>query len=161
MIAGLHSIQGLRISRTETMLYLVDPAFGKASADAAIVARQIPSTRINLYPAKAAWLGGQDDRWFMPRSVDWIDRSVILRIDERLGSLKDLPLDLLSFECIGRAASGYVSEDFYANEIRRVRTFLGQLAESATEESTQIKIFMHGQLQNISLDQGVIQVGGE
>ena len=161
MIAGLHSIQGLRIGRTETMLYLVDPAFGKASADAAIVARQIPSSRINLHPAKKAWLGGQDDRWFLPRSVDWIDRSVILRIDERLGSLMDLSLDLLSFECIGRAASGYVSEEFYANEIRRVRTFLGQLAEGATEESAQINVFMRGQLQNVSLDQGVIQVGGE
>ncbi|MDL5030965.1 hypothetical protein QRD43_03520 [Pelomonas sp. APW6] len=161
MIAGLHSIQGLRIGRAETMLYLVDPAFGKASADAAIVARQVPSSRINLHPAKAAWLGGQDDRWFMPRSVDWIDRSVILRVDERLGSLKDLQLDLLSFECIGRAASGYVSEEFYANEIRRVRTFLGQLAEGATEESAQITVFTRGQLQNVSLDQGVIQVGGE
>lgn len=161
MIAGLHSIQGLRIGRTETMLYLVDPAFGKASADAAIVARQVPSNKINLYPARAAWLGGPDDRWFLPRSVDWLDRSVILRVDERLGSLKDLPLDLLSFECISRAASGYVSEEFYANEIRRVRTFLGQLAESATEESAQITVFMRGQLQNVSLDQGVIQVGGE
>lgn len=161
MIAGLHSIQGMRIGRTETMLYLVDPAFGKASADAAIIARQIPSSRINLYPAKAAWLGGKDDRWFMPRSVDWIDRSVILQVDERLGLLKDLPLDLLSFECIGRAASGYVSEEFYANEIRRVRTFLGQLAEGATEEVAQISVFMRGQLQNVSLDQGVIQVGGE
>lgn len=161
MIAGLHSIQGLRISRSETMLYLVDPAFGKASADAAIVARQIPSSRINLLPAKDAWLCGQDDRWFMPRSVDWIDRSVILRVDGRLGLPKDLLLDLLSFECIGRAASGYVSEEFYANEIRRVRTFLGQLAEDATEESAQITVFMRGQLQNVSLDQGVIQVGGE
>jgi hypothetical protein len=97
----------------------------------------------------------------MPRSVDWIDRSVILRVDERLGVLKDLPLDLLSFECVARAASGYVSEEFYANEIRRVRTFLGQLAEGATEDSAQITVFMRGQLQNVSLDQGVIQVGGE
>lgn len=161
MIAGLHSIQGLRIGRAETMLYLVDPAFGKASADAAIVARQIPISRIDLRAAKEAWFGGQDDRWFLPLSVDWIDRSVILRVDERLGTLKDFPLDLLSFECIGRAASGYVNEEFYANEIRRVRTFLGQLAESATEESAQISVFMRGQLQNVSLDQGVIQVGGE
>lgn len=161
IIAGLHAVQGLRVGKTETTLYLVDPAFGKASADAAIVARQIPSSRVNLKPANRAWLGGRDDRWFLPRSVDWIDRSVILRIDERLGALKDLPLDLLSFECIARAASGYVSEGFYANEIRRVRTFLGQLAEQANEDSAQITVFMRGQLQHVSLDQGVIQVGGE
>lgn len=161
IIAGLHAVQGLRVGRSETTLYLVDPAFGKASADAAIVARQIPSSRVSLQPANRAWLGGHDERWFLPRSVDWIDRSVILRIDERLGSLKDLPLDLLSFECIARAASGYVSESFYANEIRRVRTFLGQLAERANEDSAQITVFMRGQLQHVSLDQGVIQVGGE
>lgn len=161
IIAGLHAVQGLRVGKSETTLYLVDPAFGKASADAAIVARQIPSSRVYLQPANKAWLGGRDERWFLPRSVDWIDRSVILRIDERLGVLKDLPLDLLSFECIARAASGYVSESFYANEIRRVRTFLGQLAERANEDSAQITVFMRGQLQHVSLDQGVIQVGGE
>ena len=44
VIAGLHAMQGLKIGRNETMLYLVDPAFGKASADAAIIARQIPSS---------------------------------------------------------------------------------------------------------------------
>jgi hypothetical protein len=82
-------------------------------------------------------------------------------VDERLNDLRDLPLDLLSFECVARAASGYVSEDFYANEIRRIRMFLGQLAERAREESAQITIFMRGQLQNVSLDEDVIQVGGE
>lgn len=161
IIAGLHSLQGLRVGRSETTLYLVDPAFGKASADAAIVARQIPSMRVSLLPASAAWVGGVDARWFMPSSVDWIDRNVILRIDERLGISRDLPLDLLSFECVARAASGYVNEEFYANEIRRVRTFLGQLAEGANEDVAQITLFMQGQLQNISLDQGVIQVGGD
>ena len=161
IIAGLHSIQGLRIGRTETMLYLVDPAFGKASADAAIIARQIPSSRVKLEAASRAWLGGQERAWFLPRSVDWIDRTVILQVDEKLGDLRDLPLDLLSFESIARAASGYVSEEFYANEIRRVRTFVGQLAEGGRDDAGQITIFMRGQLQNVSLDQGVIQVGGE
>ena len=161
LIAGLHAIQGLRIARTETMLYLVDPAFGKASADAAIIARQIPSNRVNLLAASKAWHGGQEPDWFLPSSVDWIDRTVILQVDESLGDLRNLSLDLLAFECVARAASGYVSEDFYANEIRHVRTFLGQLAERVRNESTQISIFMRGQLQNVSLDIGVIQVGGE
>lgn len=161
IVAGLHAIQGLRIARTETMLYLVDPAFGKASADAAIIARQIPSNRVNLQAASKAWHGGQERDWFLPLSVDWIDRTVILQVDESLGDLRNLSLDLLAFECVARAASGYVSEDFYANEIRHVRTFLGQLAERSRNDSTQITVFMRGQLQNVSLDIGVIQVGGE
>lgn len=161
IVAGLHAIQSLRTGRSETMLHLVDPAFGKASADAAIIARRIASSRIELKSASHAWLGGQKDDWFMPKAVDWIDRAVILRIDEGLNKLRDLPLDLLSFECIARAASGYVSEEFYANEIRRVRTFLGQLAESESEDVAQITIFIRGQIQNVSLDMGVIQVGGE
>src|SRR5690606_1358701 len=103
IITGLHSIQGLRMGRTETSLYLVDPAFGRASADAAIIARQIASTRVNLEAAHKAWRCGSDDRWIIPRSVDWIDRSVILSIDG--DPYKGLALDLLSFECVSRAAS--------------------------------------------------------
>ncbi len=161
IVAGLHAIQSLRTGRNETMLHLVDPAFGKASADAAIIARRIPVDRIKLMSASGAWLGGQVTSWFMPKAVDWIDRTVVLRVDESLNLLRELPLDLLSFECISRAASGHVSEEFYANEIRQVRTFLGQLAESTTDDASQIMIFMRGQIQNVSLDMGVIQVGGE
>lgn len=161
VIAGLHAMQGLKIGRTETMLYLVDPAFGKASADAAIIARQIPSSRVNLKAASKAWLSEHESTWFMPKSVDWIDRAVILQIEEAPNALRDLPLDLLSFECVTRAASGYFSEDFYGNEIRRVRTFLGQLAEDGRGEGAQIAVFMRGRLQNVSLDMDVIQVGGE
>lgn len=162
IVAGLHAIQSLRTGKQETMLHLVDPAFGKASADAAIIARRIPVDRIHLMSASSAWLGGHEDGWFMPKAVDWIDRAVVLRIDEGLGRLRELPLDLLSFECISRAASGHVSEDFYANEIRQVRTFLGQLAEGGQiDDSAQIMVFMQGKIQNVSLDMGVIQVGGE
>ncbi len=160
IIAGLDSIQGLRVGKSETILYLVDPAFGKASADAAIISRQIPSSLVQLISATHAWEAVSGTPWFLPRSVDWIDRSVVLRIAERNKPPKDLQLDLLSFECIARAASGYVSENFYANEIRRIRTFLGQLAEEGSEDIAQISVFMRGQLHNVSLDQGVIQVGG-
>lgn len=161
IVAGLHAIQSLRTGRGETMLHLVDPAFGKASADAAIIARRIQVNQIHLMSASSAWLGGQVAGWFMPKAVDWIDRAVVLRIDEGLSRLRELPLDLLSFECISRAASGHVSEEFYAHEIRQVRTFLGQLAESTVDDASQIMIFIRGQIQNVSLDMGVIQVGGE
>ncbi len=115
---------------------------------------------VGLQAASRAWHGGANDDWFLPSSVDWIDRAVVLRIDERLGQCHDLSLDLMSFECVARAASGYVSEDFYANEIRRVRTFLGQLAETGRAQNAQISVFMQGRLQNVSLDMDVIQVSG-
>jgi hypothetical protein len=160
VISGLHNIQGLRIGRHEITLYLVDPAFGKASSDAAIISRQIPSGNVNLDAAGKAWRGDGVDEWLMPSSVDWLDRTVMLGISESQNISRTLALDLLSFECISRAASGYVSEAFYANEIRRIRTFLGQLAESTKEDDSQITIFMRDQLQNVALDMGVIQVGG-
>jgi hypothetical protein len=160
LIAGLHCIQGLRVGNS-TVLYLVDPAFGKASADVAIIARSISNSALSLIPASKAWTASaMSADHFLPNSVDWIDRSVILRVDERRGVFRDLPLDLLSFECVARAASGYISEEFYANEMRRVRTFLGRLAESADSDTGQIAVFMNGQIQHVSLDQGVIQVGG-
>jgi hypothetical protein len=161
LIAGLHSVQGLRLGKTETMLYLVDPAFGKASADAAIIARKIQSSLVSLEPAGRAWSERSKSNFLMPNSVDWLDRTVILKITESDGVINSLPLDLLTFECITRAANGYVSESFYANEIRRIRTFLGQLAEHSREDQMQITIFTRDQLQNVSLDMNVIQVGGE
>lgn len=159
IIAGLHVIQGLRIGHSAATLYLVDPAFGKANANAAIVSRLLPGSDVNMQAASMAWLSSPETRWILPKSVDWIDRAVVLQILERQGETCDLPLDLLSFECVARAASGYVSDEFYANEIRRVRTFLGQLAERGRSSVESITVFMDGKPHNVSLDMGVIQVG--
>lgn len=159
IVAGLHAIQGLRMSRTETMLYLVDPAFGRASADAAIIARRISTSFLQVIPGRRAW-NADDAVWTLASSVDWIDRTVVLRIDERGMAASDIALDLLSFECIARSASGYVSEDFYAHQIRRLRTFLGRLAERGRADDGQISLFMNGKVQSVSIDLGVIQVGG-
>ena len=127
VIAGLHSIQGLRMPRSEATLHLVDPAFGRASDDAAIIARRIHAAQLQLLPAGQAW-PVEETEWSVCKSVDWIDRTVVLRVKDQDGSHTDLRLDLLSFECVTKSASGYVSADFYANEIRRIRTFLGRLA---------------------------------
>lgn len=161
IIAGLHAIQGLRLARSETTLNLVDPAFGKASSEAAIIARQISGASVQLLSATTAWGLSEDVTWSTEHSVDWIDRSITLRIQTDSGSCKDLALNLFTFECIGRAALGYVSEDFYLNELRKIRTFLGQLAEDRTGDSARIDVFTHGKIQQVSLDEGVIQVGGE
>lgn len=159
VVAGFHGIQGLRLSSTETVLYLVDPAFGKASADAAIIARQIPVQDIAILPEHAAWKndGGS---WGLTSSVDWLDRSVVIRISDRLGENLDISLDMMAFECVARSASGFISEGFYSSEMKRVRAFLGKLAERGRSHNGQISLFMNGKVNTVSLDQGVIQVSG-
>lgn len=159
IIAGFHSIQGLRMSRSEATLHLVDPAFGRASNDAAIIARRISSAQLQLLPARKAWSIGECS-WSICDSVDWVDRTVVVRVLERGGNYIDIGLDLLSFECVTRSASGYVSEDFYAQEIRRIRAFLGRLAAQESSIDSQIQLFMDGKVQSVSIDMGVIQVGG-
>lgn len=159
VISGFHSLQGLRMPRSEANLHLVDPAFGRASDDAAIIARRIPASQLQLLPARRAWPQGTAV-WSICESVDWIDRTVVIRVQERDGGITDIGLDLLSFECVTRSASGYVSEDFYAHEIRRVRAFLGKLAAQGHVAGSEIMLFMDGRVQGVSIDMGVIQVGG-
>lgn len=158
VVAGLHGAQGLRMSGTATTLFLVDPAFGRASSDAAIIARSIPTSFVKLIPARDGWADASTF-WRLTDSVDWIDRAVVLRIEEDGLPPEDLALDMLSFECVTRMASGYISEDFYSHEVRRIRTFLGKLAERG-RAAGQISLFMNGAIQSVSLDEGVIQVGG-
>jgi hypothetical protein len=160
LITGLHVIQGLRLSKSETVLHLVDPAFGRAHSDAAIIARSISSASIHLLTATDAW-NVKESAWTTPRSVDWIDRNIVLRISETGAQARDLSINLFAFECIGRAARGYISEAFYANELRKIRSFLGNLAEDRVSDPTRIDVFTSGKIQQVSLDQGVIQVGGE
>jgi hypothetical protein len=160
IVTGLHAMQGLRMSRTETTLHLVDPAFGRASDDAAIIARRIPTNQLNLLPARRVWNTGIGD-WALPSSVDWIDRAVVLRVLEQDGQTTDIALDLLAFECVTRSAAGYVPEEFYSREIRRIRAFLGRLAAFARTDGGEISLFMEGRVQNVSIDMNVIQVGGD
>jgi hypothetical protein len=159
IISGFHAIQGLRMPRSEATLHLVDPAFERASNDAAVIARRISSAQLQLLPAKKAWPQGLGV-WSICESVDWIDRTVVVRFQERGGTSIDIGLDLLSFECVARSASGYVSEDFYAHEIRRIRAFLGRLAAQDSIVDSGIQLFMNGKVQSVSIDMGVIQVGG-
>lgn len=158
LVAGLHAIQGLRMSGALTTLHLVDPAFGRANVDAAIIARRIPTSQIQVLPARKAWTDAALE-WRVCDSVDWIDRTVVVRVVEA-GSYTDIALDLLAYECVSRAAAGYVPEDFYAREIRRIRAFLGRLAMRGRSDGGEIALYMKGRMHNVSIDMQVIQVGG-
>lgn len=157
LIAGLHAIQGLRLARREPTLYLTDPAFGRSDADAAIIARRITGSEIQVLRARDAWPSHAD--WRIENSVDWIDRVVVIRVSDGAGSHSDLQLDLLGFECVARSGSGHVPEDFYAHEIRRIRSFLGRLAMRTGDKTGEIALFMNGQFLSVSIDSGIIQVG--
>lgn len=159
IVAGLHGIQGLRLSSTETTLYLVDPAFGRASADAAIVARQIPTQDITLLSEQFAW-DTRDSPWRLSSTVDWTDRTIVIRIGGQSDDSAEISLDLMAFECVVRSGSGFISEGFYAHEMRRIRAFLGKLAEKGRSNDGQISLFMNGKVHSVSLDMGVIQVSG-
>lgn len=161
MLSGLHVIQGLQMSRSETNLFLVDPAFGNATSHAAIIARTIPTSSIKLLSMSEAWeVDHQDGDRAMARSVDWIDRHIVLRVKVGDG-FQDLPLDLMSFDCLCRAGGGYVAEEFYAHDLKRIKTYLGKLAENLDDVSGSINLFINGQMHSVSIDEGMIQVGGD
>ena len=64
------------------------------------------------------------------------------------------------FDFICQAGSGYVAEEFYAHDVRKVTTFLGRLEASGSATQQDIRLFINGHMHSVSIDQGVIQVGG-
>jgi hypothetical protein len=162
LVAGLHTLQGLQARGSDPLLHLVDPAFGKATSHAAIIARKIPNSKIKLYSKSGTWSPAEGGAHAsLVQAVDWIERYVVLRVTGANGSFIDLDMNLMAFDCICRAARGFVSEDFYAHDARRIRAFLAKLAEIEAEQSEEILLFLHGRLRTVSLDGGVVQVSGD
>lgn len=160
VIAGLHTIQGLQMSTRETYLFLVDPAFGNVTSHAAIIARKIPTKNLKLLPMSEGWLINNDDSdKALINTVDWLDRYIVLRIEDA-NNFIDFHLNLMMFDCICRASAGYVAEEFYSHDIRRITNFLGRLSETISTKEEEISLFLHGSMHSISIDDGVIQVGG-
>jgi hypothetical protein len=152
-------IQGVRLSTKPNFLYLVDPAFGKATDEAAIISRQIPSDQIELLPMRAAWKTDSSvDTTALVSSVNWIDRHIIVRFGSSSDDYDDLILDLMAFECVFKASSGYVAEEFYAHDLKRIRNFLARIAGKNKRNEDQINLFMSGVIHSISLDENIIQV---
>lgn len=160
IISGLHMVQGLKLSSNETKLILVDPAFGNATANAAIIARKIASGSIKLIPMIESWSYSDEQTDFaMTQAVDWIDRHIVIRIFESDGSFRDLNINLMLFDFLMRAAEGYVGSKFYAHDIRKITNYLGCLAEIVSNSDQEINLFKDGGTYSISIDDGVIQVG--
>jgi len=159
VIAGLHHIQGLQFSDTVRTLHLVDPAFGRSMSGTAILAAKIMPANVDLIPLAEKWGASDEAEYHVKRSVDWIDRHVVLRIVDQNNKRHDLMLDLMTFDCILRAAAGHVPTRFYEHDIRRVASFLGQIAQSGHAGTGQINLIRNGQARTISIDGSTIQVG--
>ena len=163
LIAGLHTIQGLRLPRGESNLHLVDPAFGRTTNHAAIVAKKIPSSLLSLPAQSEAWEVSDAMRpYALFQAVDWIDRVVILSVRTKGVGVDNYPLDLLTFDCIMRAASGYLPDGFYGHDVRRTMNFLALLAErgGVGHEDT-VDVIVRGRMHTVTLEEGdVIVVSG-
>ena len=130
LIAGLHMLQGLRLGARETYLYLVDPAFGNATSHAAIISRRISLPLVKLIPMADKWeLAKEHPERAMSNAVDWLERHVVIRIKLDEGDYEDFALDLMMFDCAAQASGGYVPEEFFAHDIRKVTNYFGRIAE--------------------------------
>jgi hypothetical protein len=161
LVAGLHTLQGMNIGADRASLYLVDPAFSMASNRAAIISRKIAGNVISIIKQSEVWPSGKNEKYEIPSSVDWLEREIILQV-KRGSDAKTatLSLDIMAFDFLMRAASGFVSENFYSHEIRRILNFLGRLAEQG-EISGTIDAVIRGDFYAISIEEGdVIQVSG-
>ncbi|UES52174.1 ATP-binding protein [Roseibium aggregatum] len=159
VIAGLHHIQGLQFSEQTPTLHLVDPAFGRSMSGTAILATRINPANVDLIRLSEKWGASDAVAHHVKASVDWIDRHVVLRIMDQQSAEHDLLLDLMTFDCILRAAAGHVPTKFYEHDIRRVASFLGRIAQSVHANSDQINLIRDGRSQTISIDGSTIQVG--
>jgi hypothetical protein len=161
ILDGLHTIQGIQTRKKQTNLLLVDPAFGNATTHAAIISRRVQPKHIKLLPMVKQWqIDETSEKYAMHNALDWIDRHICLRVISDDESQEDFPLDLMMFDSISRASGGYIAESFYAHDIRKIMNFLARLTEKGTQSEGDISLFLDGEIQSVSIDEGVIQVGG-
>jgi hypothetical protein len=159
IIAGLHHIQGLNFSEQTPTLHLVDPAFGRAMTGTAILAARVKPANVDLIRLSEKWGASEQIDYHVRSSVDWIDRHIALRVTDHSAVSHDLLLDLMTFDCVLRAAAGHVPTKFYEHDIRRVKSFLGRIAQKAVTNSDQINLIREGRTHTISIDGNTIQVG--
>ncbi len=160
LIGGFHTIQGLNVGSDTTRLFLVDPAYGKTTNRAAIIAYKFPSNKISILTQTENWkVSEEGEKYTIPYSVDWLDREVVLNFNLPDGDSEYFHLNLMTFDYLMQAGSGYVAQEFYAHDIRKALNFLGRLAEkcSVVSESS-IEAVIEGYTHNVLIEEGnVIQ----
>jgi hypothetical protein len=154
LVAGLHVVQGIRISGAGTgVLFLVDPAFSRSANRSAVIAHQFDQTALELVGEAHHWVqaGGQPR---LLEAVDWLDRRVVLthRHDDETSRSLVLDFDLLQFEFVMRAADGVVFQEFNAAERKRIVSRLARLAEDNRTATRDIRVMEGGALRRLILE---------
>lgn len=158
LIAGLHSIQGLQLPRSEDMLHLVDPAYARSGQSGAVIARSIQIDAIRLLSPVAAWERNGSKREFpVEASVDWIHRHVAIELEDET----PIKLDVFRFEILMRAGKGSLIHGFYRSDIAALRNALALIASNHGQKpSRAIRVVVDGKIRRLSIDEGgVIRCG--
>lgn len=158
LFRGLEAIQGIRRAGFNP-LALVDPAFSMQRSSASgsggvamrslsqIVSAEIPIDQARLTSEYAVWQrrnkhGSEPE---VQRQVDWIDRRVILTLDqEGTDPLWAIPLNLQEFDFVLRVSSGLESRQHVAHLTRSILRRLGLVASQTSRTSGTI-VFGDGQ----------------
>lgn len=156
-ITGLHIIQGLRITVNPSKLYLIDPAYGYVNSNAAIVANEVSKGDIRLLKLSQSWT----DRYLhmIYNTVDWSEREIVFSVKTSKDQDQKININLLLFDTIMRASSGYIPKKYYAHDLRKLKNFLAKLTEKLPKNSdNNIRIFNGMVKYSIVIEGDVIEV---
>jgi hypothetical protein len=158
VISGLHVIQGVR--STSRSFAIVDPAFARDGNKSAVIARTIPQKKLLLTSESKFWSTlTAVQRPEVTQATDWLDRRVVLSIEDRQALTPIVFLDLLQFEFVLQSARGVVFEQFHAADRRRLLARLARHAEVGTQEE-EIRIVDGNAMRAIWVERdGRIEVG--
>ena len=137
------------------------PRVRKNDDRAAIIAEKDPVSLINF--ASTPGMGRQRleaaVRALRRRRLDW---HRVLSVETHDGGSDSYPLDLLTFSCIMRAASGYLPDGFYGHDVRRIMKLLGcSPSVAALAIKNTIDVMVRGRMHTVTLEEGgVIVVSG-
>lgn len=160
LVRGLHVIQGIRVTNQSALL-LVDPAFTRAGAGTSVIAARIPRNELWLYGLHEFWQEQADAQTDvnLVRSVDWLDRQIVLcrKFGDDVQEL--LRLDQMQFEYVLRAADGSAFARFHAADRRRILSVLAGVAELNAATSQEIRFISGNNIKMLVIEQdGSIEV---
>ena len=159
LLRGLEAVQGVYRGRNVPDFLVLDPAFLANRSRAAVIARRIGAREATLVSQEQQWSEISGAGPTLPRAVDWVSRTVVLRISTDQG-LVSIPLDLLKFELLFRWAAGLSSRIQHESEIRSLSGFLAALVPNGSPEHD-IDVLVNGERRTLTIDVGeVIKSGG-
>lgn len=159
VVDGLHVIQGIRPT-SRSGLYLVDPAFSRSGSTTSVIAVRIPINELWLLGLHEYWQQQQGGKVpSLMRSVDWLNREVVLCRQKADATDELVTFDLLQFEFVMRAAEGVVFPAFHSADRRRILMRLARLAEAGSAQEEEIRFIEGDALKKIVIQRsGKIEV---